>query len=687
MTAMPLALADSLESAGLPSSVRNEIDLLANLLRDIIQSPHGSKAQAYESAARQMQAAGYKVTWHGIRALLPLFRAEGWHALIDRRKVPHSDKNRLPAAFVQEMKRRSERQGRSTAQAREELLQTWRSGKPIPGYPIHPAADPFTGHPAGWSLANLRRAARSTAFEKKAMRIGLGYAKAKHGPKHFTSRQGLHHLSHVMFDDVVNDNFVYVGQRNQMCRVSQVGALDVYSGNYFCYGTHPQLKRWDAKQGKFVTDSIKEANMRFLVAFKLYAHGYSPLGTEYVIERGTATLREDIIALLHDRTKAIHGEAMITVNLGGWTGKKQIVDGMFAGKGGGNPRHKAHLEAWHNLLHNATASLPGQTGPDVERRPEQLDGMLKANKELMELATQLTPWQRDQIKYPLLEYHTQFVRVLAGIIDLINKRTTHDLEGWEACDFLTNEYRFHRESNDWLNKKQYLALPDTARFALSEIVKADLACQRPRKLSPHEVFTMNRDQAVRAPVALIAELLYADLAQEHKCRNGYFEIGDKEIDPEPMLFDSRIITTDGREEELTPDTYEVIINPFQPEMLWVYSGKRGRGAFLGIARRTAKASRADKEANLRNLGAEQARYRDLAAPLVARHADIARDEAKRLRNSSDVIAGPRSPDEARVIEMREQSVADAESDFDAPAPASVLPAQPSTTPTDEDDFA
>ncbi len=137
----------------------------------------------------------------------------------------------------------------------------------------------------------------------------------------------------------------------------------------------------------------------------MFDFGYSPLGTTYPAEMGTATIREDIARILHDRTGGL-----VRVDLAGWTGKKkQIVEGMFIGRGGGNPRHKAPLESLHNLLHNKMAALPGQTGPDVERRPEQLHGMLTAQEELMGIAKMLTPWQAEQLQYPLLEYSKQFL--------------------------------------------------------------------------------------------------------------------------------------------------------------------------------------------------------------------------------------------------------------------------------------
>jgi hypothetical protein len=644
---MPLALADTLTHAGLPADVRREVDLLTPLIKAVLDAPHGAKRAAEESAARQMTAAGFEMTRHAIRDLVSHYRREGWRALIDGRKLEHEDNN-LPAAFKQEVKRRFEKHGRSISRAHEDLLRDWRAGKPIPGYPKHPKAQDHHSYPRGWSLKNLERVCKSSAWEKAAMRVGLGHANAKHGVKHFTTRVHLWHLSHLMLDDVDHDNFVYVGTKSQACRVSQLGALDVFSGNYFCHGTHPQLKRWDPKQEKFVTDKLKEANTRFLVAMQLYEHGYSPLGTEYVVERATATIREETARILHDRTKAIHGDPMIRVNLGGWSGKQQVVAGMFLGDGGGNPRHKAPLESWHNLLHNWLGALPGQTGPDVARRPEQLAGLLKANEELMQIAKQLSPWAAKQLKFPLQEYWTEFIPILGETIKLINDRRTHNLEGWYELKFLTDQYRFHRGSEEWLSQEQYLALPDSTQAWLREEVRKDTALHRPSKLSPSDVFAMKRGGVCRASTAMIAEILYRDLATERRSRNGYFTFDDQEVSPEELRYHSRICTPDGRQEELTGDKYDVVVNPFQPHLLWIYTGK---GAFLGIAPRAEKSNRADEDQTKKNLAFEQKRLRDLAKPLKERHADIARDEANRLKQNNDVLAsGHTTEAEARFAD-------------------------------------
>jgi hypothetical protein len=648
MTAL-LTVSPSIEFAVLPAAVRAEIDLLDRLIKQTLVAPRGTQMAAYEAAARQLTAQGRKMSASGFRALCGQYVKDkcDWRTLIDWRKVPH-DENRIPAPFLAYARSKMERQGRSAKQAYGDIVSEWRAGKPIPGYAVPAQPDAFTGLPRGWSASNVFKKCKSTPFEKAAMRVGLGYAKAKHGPKHFTSRAGLWPGSHYMFDDVDHDHFVYVGQRNQQCRVSQIGALDVLSGNYFAWGTRPQLQRFDAKLKKNVTDGIKEADMRYLLARVLLDFGYNTRGTELIVERGTATIRENVARLLHDRSGGI-----ITVNLGGWTGKEQVVEGMFTGKGGGNPRHKAPIEAFHSLLHNGLGAQPGQTGPDVTRRPEQLAGLLKANGDLMAASQMLEPYRSDQLKFILSEYHTEFIPALGDVLRAINGRTQHKLEGYAKCGFLTRDYRFHRESKDWLTQNQFLALPQGTREMLEVAVSNDAACFNPRLMSPTEVFGQGRNQLTLANAGWIAEMLYSDLAAERlvrecSCRNGYFEIHDKEIDPEVLRYDSRVHTLDGHVDELTPDTYEVVVNPFQPDLLWVYNGKRGQGGFLGIARRTLQPGRADRSGNGTALAVLRERHAALAAPLTHRHRDLARQEARRLENNIEVMAGPSSPEEARV---------------------------------------
>ena len=63
-------------------------------------------------------------------------------------------------------------------------------------------------------------------------------------------------------------------------------------------------------------------------------------------------------------------EAAVIVHL---AGKAAAYTGAYAGRGKGNFRFKAALESSGNRIHNDLADqalIPGQTGMDVDRRPE-----------------------------------------------------------------------------------------------------------------------------------------------------------------------------------------------------------------------------------------------------------------------------------------------------------------------------
>ena len=656
MTAMPLALPATMKMASLPKKVRDEIDLLDRVFRQAMNAR--PRMMAYEAAAHELRANGLKYSASGVRALMAKYIASGCDPmeLKDARKVPHAD-NKLPAAFVEEVKRRFQRHGRGISAAYVDLISDWRAGKPMPGYTVPPKAYAYTDVPYGWTESNLRKAAKTSAFEKAAMRVGLGYAKSKHGKKLFTTREGLWPMSDVMPDDVDHDNFTHLLQKRQLCRASDLGWLDVLSGSRFFHGTKPLFTRVDEKTGKVVTDKWKESAMRFGTCAVLYQFGFHPRGTTFHTELGTAALREKVARIMHDRTKALYGEALLHVHEAPYTGKQQAVAGYFQGRGGGNPRHKSCLEALHNLIHNRLGALPGQTGPDVERRPEQLHGMLNESASLLKIYEVLTPYQRDTLKFPTLEYHTEFLPLLNAIYRQIDERTNHNLEGWEACNFLTREFRLHRNDDQWISQEKFLQMPASAQHAIREIVKEDEACQRPSRLSPRAVFQQGLGELIKPHPSILAEILYDDLAEARTVRSGYITFEDKTIMPGEMRFDDHVCTPEGRIEKLSDgEKYETVINPFQPDLLWVYS-KRGDGSFLGIAQRDIAHCRQDKETAGRKLAKVRAWYDEAAAPLEKRHADLARAEQRRLTHNREVFDGPTSPEEAELESYRTQRAA------------------------------
>lgn len=623
------------EFVQLPWDVRAEVERWIKALERIVDAK--PKGPAIAAVAQELRVGESTVR----------FKLKKWldgdrhfSAIVNRAKVPHWEE-RLPDEFIQEVKARFEGNKRKCRPAWRQLIRDCQNGIPIPGYDRNPPIDPILGHPEGWSYQNLMKLAKSTKFEMTAMRIGLGKALSAHGPKIFTSRVGLWPMSHVMFDDITHDNFVHwrVGKSIQLCRVQELGVLDVLSGSRFAWGARPQAKRDDDTK-----DSLKGADARLLFASVLHGYGYSPLGTEWVIEHGTSTLPDRLIDIV---TKATEGK--VTFRFSGFLGKEQAIAGMFRGTGGGNPRHKPHLESLHNLIHNELAALPAQTGPDKERRPEELAGLLAHTSDLIKVCEMLTEYQRDLLRLPTMEYYSEYLPLLRTVYDRIDERTWHSLEGWRECGFMSTQYRVSLTHDQWMTREEYLALPAPAQVAVREVVNANpTEYQRPCSFSPRQVFRQGLRTLVPAPVSLIAEIVYQDLARPEKVKDNSFLIRDDAISPDEVRYESRIVTLDKREIELRDrETYDAVVNPFDPSVLWVYTAK---GAFLGLAPLDSKAGRGDYDAVNAKLGRREKRLASLIEPLKKRHASLARQASARDEHNANVIEGPASEEERRLAE-------------------------------------
>lgn len=562
-----------------------------------------------------------------------------WMALVPR--YSNCGHTTLPKAFVDYWKSLQEQYQRKSAPAMRELFRRWKDRHPIPGYAGHP------GHPelpAGWNPRTLYRY-QPTKLELTALRHGIGRAQMLHAPKVYSTRVGMHHLQFLTADDVWLDMKGHLLTSRQLVRPLQIGFMDVASACRFKWGNKPQMLK-EAKAGKV---GIEEGDMRFLFAGQLLETGLSRRGTTHLLEHGTATLRDRVIDVMN-RYFGEHGvlcPGAWRIEKSGMLGQVQAICGMSDGKGGkGNPFFKAWLESLHNLMHNELAALPGQVGHDRDA-PEHFGVIEREAEQLFRLADRLQPEFAAMLKLPTLEYHTQLVPAVNHVLDQINKRTEHTIEGWEKCGWLLRHYRMTPDSLEWKNDAELLALPAPVRAAYLHMAELDARCFQPRKLSPHEVFTMRHRAAqqagelVEVPPFVIAEILYDDLAQPKKVGSsepGMFTITDSTIAPGEMLFESRITTPEGREEELRDgETYEVVLNPFDTRHLYVFSATRARGSFLGLAPRYDRITRGDRAQAERAWGRSEKRFASALEDTRRRHAGSTQAAADRKAHNAGVI--------------------------------------------------
>lgn len=610
---------------GLPASVRSEAWLWHERFTAIADSK-----QKRNPALRAL-AENLDVPFRTVRNDFYTWEAEGrdWRACANWSRARRKAET-LTSEFVNWWTHFAGKNQRGTQAAFRAFGEAWKAGNHIPGLnnslPRHTL-------PPGCTANNLRRYVKRSDFAITAMRRGLGVAKS-HGPLVLTTRKGLWCGSHITLDDLFHDNFVMF--QGQLVRVLQLSVLDVYSGAVVGWGCKPRQLRDD---GKF--DNLKERFARLLLADYFARHGYSKRGTEILSEHGTAALSDLFKAILRR-----HTGGKVTVRESGITGKEQALYSLGLGKGGGNFRHKSWLESLHNLFHNQLAALPGQTGRDVEHRPEFTHGQLVDDQNLIRAARWLAKTAPDlvqKLQTRLLHYHGDFLPLLGGLVNAINLRGTdpeiwtHNLEGWSDCGHIVGEYRFSANSSDWLNDAELRRMEPAAREAFIALCAARPELIRERKLSPHEIWTPGCRDLCKFPGVAIAEMLGEDYAREERVENMCFRFQDSELAPEALQYESRILTSRGYEEELpSGETYKLLLNPFNLDTIYIHDA---RGTYLGEAKRMQRSMRTDLEGvqDQHKRGAQ--RIADVLAPI--RRADIAdlAAETRRVKANTDLLAG------------------------------------------------
>lgn len=466
-----------------------------------------------------------------------------------------------------------ERNQRKIAPAIRALMRDWREGRVHSDMPLNP----ITGYPRGWGSdgRNLYRYAPS-AFELKAARIGRAAA-SSHRPLVYTTRRNLYPGQFYLFDDMWHDHEVVDLDQRRRGRPLEFHALDLASACKFAWGTRTRVLREDGTH-----EGLQGGDFRFLLASVLFRNGYSREGTTLVVEHGTAAISESIEQLLSDAT----GGA-IKVARSGMTGAA-AHSGQYAGRAKGNFRFKAALESLGNLIHNELAALPGQTGMNRLRAPEEQHGRQRHTDALICALSQLPAERIEMLQWPLLTIQ-QFRLVAEDIYARINARTDHDLEGWD---------------------ERYVPDPRTGKMRRLSPTEA---WQRRRGLSPIDLATM-------------ALIIGPEHGVERMTRNGMIELRDGELSGDLMRFDAS--DRPDREKFLT------VLNPYDPSHLLLFDA---RGAFIGAAPRLHSVCRADTEAVQREMGRAAKTEAALLAPLRARHMAEAREKLARHENNAKIL--------------------------------------------------
>lgn len=581
MLIVPAAI-DTAELATLPADVRSEVRewhaALATVTPPVIP--------ALEQLANRMGVSLGTCK----RRYYRWAKKRDWRALIDRSRCPVPGKGRLQlhpdlVEYWQQLLVSNQRKGKP---AYRELVRRFRAGVAIPGVP---ASAPRNRLPEGWSYGNLMRY-QPDAFTVTAFRIGRSAARAI-GPMVYTTRANLWVGSHYLFDDMVHDHFVNILDTRQTGRPVEFHALDLHSACKFAWGM--SVRRENELTGKMET--LKEADMRFLLAHVMSAHGYSQRGTQLVVEHGTAAVREDLEQLLFDLTGG-----QITVGRSGIEGDPAFI-GQYGGRSKGNFRFKAALESLGNLIHNEMGFLPGQTGMDVDRRPEQTHGLLKHNDALLDAMTALAveaPERAAWLRFPILS-KAQFEAVAADIYRRINARTDHQLEGWDLK-----------------------ALPDPFSG-------------RMRRMSPQEVWDGGHRQLTALPPESVAMMLWRDSATERAVNaRREIEFRDSALGSDVLRF---------RCEQFMPgEKFAAVCNPYSPEWLYLFDA---RGRYVTRVAYIGRVDRGDQEAVQREMGRVNKDLSARLAEVTRLGRQLTRERIEQMRENLRAVTPDRDNTEAR----------------------------------------
>lgn len=633
--------------ARLPEDCRTEVRARLRVMQRLAAISRGIQAAIAEQAA----AAG--ISPKTLRRQWDAWRhTRDWRTLIDRRRFPEAeDRGILPEPIIELWKQLCERNQRKCKPAYRELLRLWRAGQPA-GLDW-PERDPLTDLPRGCTYRNLMRYA-PTKYELTLARIGRGAASAML-PKVLSTRVGLEVGQVFILDDQDYDvQVAFVGVNRKMTRPSGFNALDFGSACEVLQGYKPTVLNSDGTKQK-----LRQVDYQWFLVNLLTTIGYrADTGTLLIGEHGTSNAGRDF-----EERVALATRDLVRFDASGIHGEQMA--GLFRGQPRGNPRYKAARESWFNLLRNEMAALPGPTGMDRAHAPEETYGLDKYVRDILDAIAD-RPDLAEKLALPVLRW-PDFVRLTSLIVQRINDRAEHELEGWS--DRLADEWRLSLDL-PWTPAASYLALPAPQRTLADAVIAQTPGLWRTRRLSPWEVWSTGRRALTRVDGPMIPVLLGTAAARPVRVRDDHqIVIEDGEIELEPMWFDAAL--TNGR---ILAQREEVLawLNPFDPQALQVGDL---HGRFLGTAPRVQRIGRLDVD-NLRaRYGRVRAIEAQLLTPVAARGATKARERiAMHQDNARTLGASNTERDRADGLPAASRGRRASDTDFDEIAGSAVPPA-------------
>ncbi|WP_009964049.1 hypothetical protein [Verrucomicrobium spinosum] len=603
------------------------------------------------------------------------YQKEGVLGLIDKRKyakyLGEGDVRGLPPAFIsywQGEYERFQRNGgaKQTYRVLMDRLRQWRRGNTasvIPGYSEPPANQPGCLHPRGWSYENLTKHLPDQV-ERTLARQGRSKAKALLS-KVYTTRVGLDVGQVLMIDDQYHDINV-AWSNGQVARPQSFNLLDFFSGYEIMDGFQPRLEKEDgSKLG------LKEEDAFWMILTHFSTNGYrADLGTHVIVERGTATVRNELAEGFLAAT-----DKKIIIDKGGMD-NRALKGLIYDGPAKGNFRFKASRESVFNLWRNMIAALPGATGRNREESPEEQKAIISYVEKLLKKVPQ-ERWHL--LKLPVLT-EAQFMSLMVDLKEALRDRHWHTLEGWKTLGHTKTLYRLPEWGDDQFvpiedMQQQLLMLPperaELITMAFASQAQKDKLIEI-RNLSPREVWDGGKHKLTRLTPWTWNQILPGRMAHVRHVEDREIRVyGGGEI----LRYDAHAKTSTGRDIMLRPgEQFMIFSNPLSPDIALCCDTT---GAAIGLLHRIVASTRIDHAAVISRMGRVSQMNADVEAPVAHRAEALAAERAEQQEHNDRVIKGlPVTPKEHEARTKRKAAAREAASILDE-EPVMIIPA---TTP-------
>ena len=651
---------------GLPEKERGRVMQMETICKTIDRQPN--KRAAFLAAADQcshirgMSEASIRIAYYRWLA-----GNRNWVCLANRRRI---GKATCARQLADAYKTYAERNQRSSKAAYDAWLRDIRAGKRFEGigdwtdmwretYPTEsvPAVCPADFIPAGLTYRNMQRVGGLSRYEALASRQGA-IAALRAAPSVYSTRSGLAVGAIFEFDDLTHDVTIDAGNNVRGVRPQEFACLDVASAYKCAWGIKAEILREDGTR-----ERLREREMRYLAAYVLTAIGYRPQGSIWIVEHGTAAIRDALRKVIATLTRDA-----VSFQDSGILGE-QVHGGLWPGRGQGVPGIKAHLESSFNLVHNVAAALPAQTGSNSrETKPEQLAGIEKYHQDLLKASAALPEETQRRLMLPVLRLG-EFQEAIATLYRIIHDRRDHALEGWNAAGNVEHCFRLS-PAQPWMSIAGALAaVNDPAKKAILEQAILTLAERREVRMSPAEVWRRDAGKLTRLDHWANVPLLAGEercVRRDRLTRKGELCFEDRYFGPGQHRFYPVVTTPDGRRELLRDRRdYALILTPYDPARIYVC--EPGSMVCLGFAERMVPGSRIDLDNMHRLMGKRAEIVGMLNEPIAERHQDEAQSRQALIEHNDAVLVeagakraptGPVTRSEARLSEMAESALAD-----------------------------